>query len=184
MQLTSLNDVNAWLGLEAGHQDEALLTRLITSASGFVERWCHRRFALEAYTEQRDGNNQMRMTPLNWPIRSVISVQICNQVIPAAASPLQGNGWFLVRNIIHLRGYAFQRGGANIILTYTAGWLTPPDDIAQAVIELVSLRYKEKGRIGLNSVSAAGETTSYSTRDMPADVATLLNQYRRVVPVV
>jgi hypothetical protein len=184
MQLTSLDDVNAWLGLDAGHQDEQLLLRLITSASGFVENYTNRCFSLETYTEQRDGNGKMRITPLNWPVRSIASVLIGSQVIPQAVSSLQGNGWYQVRNVIHLRGYVFERGDANISLSYTAGWLTPPDDIAQAVIELVSLRYKEKGHIGLNSVSAAGETTSYSTRDMPADVATLLNQYRRVVPVV
>ena len=55
-------------------------------------------------------------------------------------------------------------------------------DATVKAIELICARYRERDRIGMSSVHAAGETTSYSLKDMPPQVAALLSQYRRVVP--
>ena len=66
---------------------------------------------------------------------------------------------------------------------YVAGYATIPYDIRQACVELVSIRYKEKDRVGLTSKALAGETTSYNVKDMPDHVKTILKQYRNVVPV-
>jgi hypothetical protein len=181
MSLVALADVEAWLGLASGNSDEALLTRLIAGASAFVETWCSRTFALTSYTETRDGNGQTRMSPQNWPISTVASVTIDTTVVPARTVP-GGSGFFLNGKSIQLVGYCFNRGQANVTLVYSAGFATIPADIQQGVIELVAMRYKERDRIGLSSVSAAGETTSYITKDMPNSVATLLGQWRQVVP--
>ena len=54
-------------------------------------------------------------------------------------------------------------------------------DIAQAVNELVGLRYALRDKQGWNSKTLAGETVSFSTKDMPASVATILKQYRVVL---
>ena len=67
-------------------------------------------------------------------------------------------------------------------VSYQAGFAAPPADLTQACIEMVSLRYREKDRVGLVSKGLAGETTAYSLKDMPESVRTLLNRYRRVVP--
>ena len=49
--------------------------------------------------------------------------------------------------------------------------------------EIVGLRYTLRDKQGWSSKSLAGETVSLITKDMPASVATVLNQYRAVVPI-
>jgi hypothetical protein len=56
--------------------------------------------------------------------------------------------------------------------------------LAQACIELVALRYRERTRIGEVSKSMGGaETVSYSQKDMTDSIKTLIQQYRLVAPV-
>ncbi len=181
MALADLSDLEAWLGLSSGNTDEALLTRLLGAASDFVETWCSRTFAVTAYTDIRDGTGLGRMTMINRPVVAVTALAIDGSAIPAAGT-INGSGWFLNKDSVQLFGYAFNRGQANVAISYTAGFATIPPAVAQATIELAAMRYQERGRIGLSSVAAAGETTSYVIKDMPPSVATLLNQYRQVVP--
>jgi hypothetical protein len=142
---------------------------------------CSRSFERQSYTEIRDGNGQRRLSPLQAPVQSVQGVTIDGTAIPAVTTA-NTSGFFLANRTVFLQGYSFTRGVANVVLTYTAGWLVAPDDVQQAVIELAAMRYRERDRIGMSSVHAANETTSFSLRDMPAQVATLLAQYKRVVP--
>ena len=181
MSLVALSDVEAWLDLASGNSDEALLTRLASAASSFVETWCSRTFASAAYVEPRNGNGQTKVTPNAGPIISADAVAIDGVAIPATTVSATTSGFFLAGRSIYLRGYCFTRGQMNVVLNYTAGYATIPADVQQAVIELVAMRYRERLRIGMSSVSAAGETTAFTIKDMPPQVATLLGQYRSVV---
>jgi hypothetical protein len=83
-----------------------------------------------------------------------------------------------------IRGYYFTRRVQNVVITYSAGYAATPPDIAQACIELVALRYRERTRIGEVSKSVgAGETVTYAQKDMSLPIATLLQQYRLVAPI-
>ena len=67
---------------------------------------------------------------------------------------------------------------------YTAGYAVPPADLSQACIELVALRYRERGRIGeVAKAIGGGQTVSYSQKDMSDSIKTLIQQYRRVAPI-
>lgn len=66
--------------------------------------------------------------------------------------------------------------GKQVALSYS---YVPPD-IEQGCIDLVSLRNAERGRIGLVSQAIGTESTSFFQKDMPAQVATDLQQYKRV----
>ena len=70
--------------------------------------------------------------------------------------------------------------GKDVLITY--GYIPP--EIEQACIQLIGLRVKEMDRIGITSKAVGGETISYTQKDMPTDVQTLLNQYRKVVIVL
>jgi hypothetical protein len=71
-----------------------------------------------------------------------------------------------------------------VIVTYTAGYMTTPPDVAQACIELVCQRYRERTRIGeVSRALGGGETVTFSQKDMSDDVKLLLAQYRLVAPV-
>lgn len=179
--LTTLADVEAWLKLKAGNSDEALLTRLITAASGFVEAWCDRTFLSTSYTENRDGDGGRRLPMRNKPLTAVTSLSIGTQTIPAGDANMTP-GYFFNDSSISLNGYCFHRGLGNVSITYTAGYATVPFEVAQATIELIALRYKERDRVGLSSETVAAQTTAFMVRDMPPSVATLLQSYKNVVP--
>jgi hypothetical protein len=88
-----------------------------------------------------------------------------------------------------IRGYPIPRMKASIILQYTAGFPTVPPDVAQACIEFVCRKYRERTRIGERSKSLGGgetvayETVSFSLLDMASDIQVLLQQYRQVAPI-
>ena len=186
--LTTLDDIKAWLqtGQDAfPATDDALLARLITAASGFIERWLQRQIALGDWQEVRDGTGGQRLAFANFPVTAVLSLSIDGLAIPPA--PADGSfaaGYVFSPTELALRGYVFTRRAQNVFVTYTAGYAVTPPDIAQACIELVCLRYRERTRIGeVSRALGGGETVSYSQQDMSEDVKLLLSQYRGVAPV-
>ncbi len=178
--LTTLDNVKAWLGLDQT-TDDVLLTRLISAASGFIQKWCCRSFASQDYTEVRDGTGTRRLAFANYPVTAVTGLVIDGRPIPASAGFGQP-GYVFADIMLTLHGFVFERGLSNVAIAYTAGYASIPLDLEQAAIELISLRYREIGRIGIASKSQAGETTSFITRDMPSSVATALAKYQKVIP--
>jgi hypothetical protein len=65
--------------------------------------------------------------------------------------------------------------GASVLISYSS----VPPDLEQAVIELVGERFRQLGRIGLNSQSLAqGETVNYLVKDMSDNIRTTLERYK------
>lgn len=186
--LANLADVKAWLQSGGGtfpDTDDALLSRLISAASRFIETWLKRPIALAGWREVRDGTGGRHLVLANFPVTAVSSLSIDGVAIPPA---LNDGGWsagyVATPSGIYLRGYVFTRRPQNVIATYTAGYATVPPDVAQACIALVCQRYRERTHIGEVSGAVSGiETISYSQRGMSADVKLLLSQYRAVAPV-
>jgi hypothetical protein len=186
--LCQLSDVTAWL--QTGQNpfpatDDALLTRLITAASQFIQSWLQRQIAVSDWIELRDGNGGQRMAFANFPVSAVLALSIDGIVIPPApATGGFGAGYVFSPTELALRGYVFSRRAQNVIVTYTAGYASVPPDIRQACIELVCQRYRERSRIGeVSKALMSGETVTYSQKDMSDDVKTLLQQYQVVAPV-
>lgn len=185
--LTTLNDVKAWLqtGQDAfPDTDDAMLARLITAASQFIQSWLRRQIAAGDWQEVRDGNGGQRLAFANSPVSAVLSLAIDGIVIPPAPSDGgYGPGYVFTPTEVALRGYVFTRRAQNVIVSYTAGYAVTPPDIAQATIELVAMRYLERTHIGEVSRALGGaETVSYSQQDMSADAKLALSQYRIVAP--
>lgn len=186
--LTTLADVKAWL--QTGQNafpdtDDALLCRLVTAASGFIQTWLQRQIASADYREIRDGTGGQRLAFANFPVTAVLSLTIDGlQIPPAPAASGFTAGYLFTPTELALRGYVFTRRAQNIAVTYTAGFAAIPPDVSQACIELVCLRYRERVHIGETGRALGGnETVTYSQADMSADVRTLLAQYRLVAPV-
>ena len=191
--LTTLTDVKAWL--QVGQNpfpatDDALLARLVTAASFFIESWLGRQIAAADWLEVRDGTGGQLLAFANFPVSAVLSLSIDGLNIPPAPAPGDvgggrfGAGYSFTPTELALRGYVFTRRAQNVIVTYTAGYPTTPPDIAQACIELVCQRYRERSRIGeVAKALSTGETVRYSQKDMSDSVKTLLSQYRAAAPV-
>src|SRR5579863_1128812 len=190
--LCQLSDVTAWL--QTGQNpfpsvDDALLTRLITAASQFIQGWLQRQIIAGDWIELRDGNGGQRLAFANVPVTQVLSLSIDGLVIPPAPAPGGNGGGFGAGYVfspteLALRGYVFTRRLQNVVVTYTAGYATVPPDVAQACIELVAERYRERSRIGeVSKALMSGETVTFSQKDMSDAVKTWLQQYRAVAPV-
>jgi hypothetical protein len=185
--LTTLDDVKAWLKTGQGAfpaTDDALLARLITAAGRFIESWLGRQIAAADWQEVRDGTGGQRLVFANFPVVAVLSLSIDGLTIPPAEEDGGcGAGYVFTPTELALRGYVFTRRPQNVVVTYTAGYAATPPDIAQACIELVCRRYKERSRIGEVSRAIGGnETVTYSQRDIGDDLRLLLSQYRAVAP--
>jgi len=184
--LTTLADVKAWL--QTGQAafpatDDALLTRLITAASQYIQTWLNRPIALANYQETRDGTGGCGLQFACFPVSAVSTVTIDDQPVPAAPSSTAA-GYSFSPTQLSVRGYKFSRGIQNIVIAYTAGYSTTPPEVAQACIELVALRYRERTRIGEVSRSLGGaETVVYAQKDMSDAIKSLMQRYRLVSPI-
>jgi Phage gp6-like head-tail connector protein len=204
--LTTLADVKAWL--QTGQSafpatDDALLTRLITAASQYIQTWLNRQIALQDWIEVRDGIGnalgpiEVRYQFAVFPVTAVCLVVVDGLTIPpipvsppaplgvAAVSTFATQvGYLFTPTQLVIRGYAVPRKAGCVTLQYTAGYAVTPPDLAQACIELVALRYRERSRIGeIARAIGGGETVSYSQKDMSDAIKTLIQQYRVVAPV-
>jgi hypothetical protein len=205
--LTTLCDVRTWL--QTGQQpypstDDALLARLISAASGFIAAWLNRPIVQADWQELRDGVGNDTFVFSVQPVSAVLLVVVNNLTIPAVPAiqpappgliapaistfPWGYAGYVFTPTALTIRGYPIPRMKACVQLQYTAGFPTVPLDVAQACIELVCRKYRERTRIAERSKGLAGETTTYETvsftlRDMASDIQVLLQQYRQVAPV-
>ncbi|HEY1503366.1 MAG TPA: head-tail connector protein [Stellaceae bacterium] len=181
--LTTLANVKAYLSPPlVTTADDALLSRLVTAASQFIQSWLNRTIAAASYTETRSGAGGTRLFLRNRPVTAVASVTVDGVAIAASSPAPMGDGYLFDDSSVFLIGHSFTRAAQNVTVQYTAGYASTPPEIEQACIALVALRYKERDRIGQASKNVGGETVSFQQKDMPADVATILDQYRNVVP--
>jgi hypothetical protein len=115
----------------------------------------------------------------DYPVTAINYLKIDGQLIPASFG--QSSGYVYDSFSIMLIGYSFTRGFQNVELSYTAGYAVTPTEVEQACIELLSLRYKEKDRIGQVSKSIGGEVVSFSQKDMSDSIQTTLANYKKVI---
>ena len=178
--LATVEQVKGYLGMNCS-QDDALLERLVVSASGYIQTWLNRELGLGQYTETLSGTDGATMMLKNTPVTDVSEVLINGLSIPLSTSAYMA-GYVFDDAHVALRGYRFSAGMLNVSITYSAGYAQVPEEVTQACIEMVSMRYREKDRIGLTSKGLAGETIGFSQKDMADSTRHILQQFRRVWP--
>ena len=179
--LTTLADVKAYLSI-AGSADDALLADLITKCSFAVGNYLNRNLLSQSYVERYDGQDGPLLMLRNTPVTAVTSLAL-NGV---ALAPTDGVtvGYGLAPNYVYGVGLRFSRGIQNVAISYTAGYSAVPLDVAEAVVEFVSDRYRLRGRLGENTKSMPqGGSTSYDMSYMSKKVQGSLSNYRRMIPI-
>lgn len=197
--LTTVANVVAWLDLP-GDNDPNVTQRLITAQSAVIANYLNRPLASKEYTEIRSGlgvgEGRYQMVFANKPVTAVTSLMIDDVLIPPSAdNGVLDAGYGFDSGKIWLANvgssfdasysnqFYFTKGRNNVKLVYTAGFATIPMDIEQACIELVSLRLKERTRIGMNSQTLAGQTTTFNIQAMTNSILSTLKQYKSYVAV-
>jgi hypothetical protein len=178
--LTTYDEVKEFLRL-GNDNDQALIERLILAASDFLVSWLSRDIKSKDYTEYRNGRGHMKLMMKNYPVTAVSSLTIDGVAIPASdgTSP----GYLFDDRSLYLIGYEFTKGFLNVRAVYTAGYTIIPWAISQACIDLISLKYKERDRIGIQSLALATETVTYRIWDLTSQTKGMLNEYKRTTPV-
>ncbi|ACL64650.1 hypothetical protein A2cp1_1306 [Anaeromyxobacter dehalogenans 2CP-1] len=175
--LASLTDLKGYLGITAAAED-ALLSRLLTGSSDFLEKATGRTFAAEGHTGTFDGDDSRLLFPTHTPILSVTSLTVDGRTITERGS-WDAEGFVVRPYYLELSsGLCFTRGLANVGLQYSAGFETVPGDVQQAVITLSALAYKERTRVGVLSNTVQGEAFSYQTLTLPQSVQSVVDAWR------
>ena len=179
--LTSVDAVKAYLGVDADAvYDDTVIGSLVTACSKYVQTWMNRQILSNVYNDLRNGNGKYFMLLQEFPVTEVLSVNISGRDIPKSNS-LTEPGFFVNDRMVYLRhGITFERGIGNVSISYRAGYEKCPADLAQAVVEMVALRYRERDRVGHASKTLGGETVAFTITDFPVQVRTILNNYKQV----
>lgn len=174
LDLTTVQAVKDWLKLKAD-DDDALLQRLVTAQSILITDWLSQPIKSATVTEVYDGTGTPNLVLRAFPVTAVSAVSIAGVALTPTAWTSDDIG-------VHLVTDYFDKGAGNVSVTYTAGYATVTPSIEQACIELVCFRYKERDRIGISTQALAQGNNTYSLKDFPEQVLTLLKQYKRVTP--
>jgi hypothetical protein len=179
--LCELADLKAWLNIP-GTTDDGLLQRLLTAVSTCMQNWMNRTIPSAPYTETRDGSGSDTLCLGNTPITAVTSL-VVNGIPQVASSDGSQPGFVFSDSAVYLIGSRFPVGRRNVQVVYTAGFATVPVDLAQACIEQAAHQYLEKSHIGQSGTGMGPEHISFREHDFTPATKTLMNQYRKVVPV-
>ena len=180
--LTDLATVKSWLGITSSASD-GLITSLISAVSTFIPNYLGRQVLSAGYVETYRGNGQHQLLLRNFPITAVASVAFAGLTITTAADPVALTSGFLFDDrTVTLIGCRLPVG-LPVVVTYTAGYDTPPADIAQAAVELVGEAFRRRDRIGISSKTLGGqEVVAFSLKDMNDTAKALLSSYQVLAP--
>lgn len=181
LPLTTVAAVKAFAGIPGAATDE-VLDQLVTNASAFIRSYVSRDITTNSYEIVRSGRDTTALQLPQYPITSVERVEVDSYMVPPAAAVGQAGFRFDEEQIV-LTGFSFTRGQLNVRILYTAGFAAVPADVAQACIELVTLKFRTRDKLEIASKSLANETVTFTQRDMPAAVKTTLNRYMRIAPL-
>lgn len=186
IDLVTLEYVKTYLGI-TGTTTDNILSQLITAASRFAMNYCSRVFLTANYNKTFNGTGGQWMILGQEPVTAVTSVVIDGVTMPPNVPPAQ-TGWVFDSYAVYFKGGScFQRGVQNVTIAFVAGYAdiaSVPQDLQQAIAELVALKFKRRDNLDVASRGLAGETISYITADMNRYTKSVLNLYTKAAPVL
>ena len=160
--LATLAEVKEYLGITDTTNDD-LLSRLINSASSFVEKETDRRLVATAYDKDTasdkentwfDGDGSGKQFLRQYPVNSVSAVEVSGATISAAsATDYYGSTGFALYFRKGLLYYAagFAAGIQNVRVNYNAGYVagTPErEELRELLCSLVAYTWNHRKKMG------------------------------------
>jgi len=163
--------------------DDTLLTNLINRVDKAVRLICSRDFESLSYTDYYDGNGNTELMLKQFPVTAITSVKRVDKDKTTVLYTWAVADYDVILDIglLRLRSGTFTPGIANIEVKYTAGYITIPEDLAQACISFVGWLYEDRARerVGIISrVMKDGSTLRY-TQYLPIEISSVLSRYRK-----
>ena len=179
-------------------ENDAVLERMINGATGYIERYCNRRFKRATYTNEVHnvvGSAQDSILTRQIPVISIASMQY-RAGTPATPSwtsfttdqfEIAGDG---MAGIVRVYG-GISRGTNNVRLTYTAGFLidfanitdsalhTLPDEISDLRERIATKLWKKRDGEGKQQSSFDGASVTWENLISESDKE-VLDKYVRL----
>lgn len=195
--LTTLVAMKRYLNVTDGSQDTEI-EDLIDAVSNQFEELTGRAFLEATYTDDifdPTGISELLLTkPITMELRALPVTVFTSLAIAGSAI---GSADFQVNTkfgIVTMLNQIFFGIRGDVKITWTGGYILQggsitgpqralPDNIELAAKELIALKYRVQTKQlgpGIENVSAAGESVSYSDRGIPKSVEDVLKQYRVV----
>jgi hypothetical protein len=197
--LTTLSIVKDELSIADASKDVSL-KRYITSASAAASQYCNRVFQLEGmkdefwpdrerYRYQLPGGVDVLQLS-RWPVASPITSVVENGVTLVEGTDFRVDYASVTLIRLDRNQYPRKWHAWPTIATYSGGFVDIPDDVADAIIRMVTRRFAAKGRdpnLKQQSIPGVIEqqwwiSTGTETGNMSPDITDVLDNYR--VPVV
>jgi hypothetical protein len=185
IDLTTLTALKLWSNL--GSNQDSRLTALITQASRMFMTLTNRTdyVAAQNTIEVRDGTGTDTLVLGHRPVSAFSALQIQGVAIPAGAPASPGYspvGYYIdtEHGVIRLVGYTFCRGVAMVSAAYSFGFSSIPEDVTQAVNEMVLFLSKLDSSINRKTETLAQQIVSYRD-EFPKSVCDTIKYYRRTL---
>jgi uncharacterized phiE125 gp8 family phage protein len=142
----SLDQAKAWLRVESGADEDALIAALIPAARARAEWHAGRAFVTQVWTLWLDCTDGCITIPLP-PLQSVQSVTVyapdgTATLLAADTYTVAGQRLILTQPVLNLRAVN------GIAIAFTAGYgaaADVPPDIAQAILQILASLYEHRG---------------------------------------
>lgn len=178
MAIAELSDLKSYIGVSDDSRDDEL-TIFLDAAIEEVEKFLGYDPEETTYTEEHHyGTGEPWVYPKARPVTEVTAFTVDDSDWDVDELVLRDT-W------IDTRGYLVPEG-ADVEITYTAGYSTIPSRIKLAVLKIAALRDREHGTTGSLGVStrsdSAGSSVTYGGETV-ADILDSITEYRRYARV-
>lgn len=179
--LTTVAKFKEFYGI-VGSDDDSAITRLIESASSYLQNECGRIFAQGIRTEFFDGDGSnaffLKNLPISFPDYGTGNddktfIKINGELVAESDFYFHsGTGE------VGMEFKNFIRGKKNIEIAYLGGYSPIPYDLEQACIELAGTMYKRDKSSGISSESVGDVSVSYSDKTGTPLAVAMIDKYK------
>ena len=171
------------LGGDALRAAGPVLADIGSGVQAAIEERIGRHLEVRDHTDVLNGNGK-RTLFLPWdPVVSITSLTVNGATIvvddPSVGTYPRSSVILRDRNsLVHTNGGVFPEGFGNVVVVYRAGYELPPPALVTAGVLWGAQIFRNRDRVGIASVSTAGQTTSFSN-DIPPHIAKMIAPHIR-----
>jgi len=184
--LTDLDTVNAFLNTDMGDAgQQRVLTSYINKASALCNLLTDRKLKSRSLTEYYSGDGTNSILTNEYPITAITAVYDDLDRTYGSDTEIDSDDLAYLPDGLAYKivydGGVFQVGIKNIKAQYTAGYVTIPEDLEQACLEIIAYYFKnsEENRFGVTTRTMGGGSMTIETTDIPKSALRILDRYKR-----
>lgn len=159
--------------------DLPVIYMLIEQIDGVIKNYCGWEILAKDYTKTFSGDGSTSLDLDVYPLVSVASCTVDGEdlVEDLELIPEDGEVYFTSDS-----GYSFTSGTRNVVVTFNAGYATPPEDLSYAATYMAASNFRQiiEETVGIQSDSFKDLTVEYSSTDLPDIVKRVLDRYRKI----